>query len=281
MRHAPSSLFAGSPLRPGCATSSPRLRAGPPPHALHPFARTAGAQHGQCANPLLSVRGQSPPPWLRHPQPPVYAPHPAHTPSTPLRGRRGRSTDSAPTPSFPFADSPLRPGCATPHPRFTRSTPPTHPPPLCTRDGGTARTVRHPPPFRSRTIPPPGLRHPPPPVYAPRLARTPATPLRACRRRRVDSAPPPLFGRRGLPPPSVRGQSPPPALPFARMPGSQEAQRAHLSARGSPLRSGYAIPAWPARPPPLCAHAEGWCAPAHSSLTQPTLVPAPPCSRLT
>ena len=234
MRHAPSSLFAGSPLRPGCATSSPRLRAGPPPHALYPFAQTAGVQHGQCANPLLSVRGQSPPPWLRHP-----------------------------------------------HPWFTRSTPPTHPPPLCTRDGGTAQTVRHPPPFRSRTIPPPGLRHPPPPVYAPRLARTPATPLRACRRRRVDSAPPPLFGWRGLPPPSVRGQSPPPALPFARMPGSQEAQRAHLSARGSPLRSGYAIPARPARPPPLRAHAEGWCAPARSSLAQPALVPAPPCSRLT
>src|SRR6266702_5438480 len=129
--------------------------------------------------------------------------------------------------------------------------------------------------------PPPGLLHPPPPVYAPRLARTPATPLRACWRHRVDPPPPPLFGQRGLPPPSIHEQSPPPTLPFACMPGSQEAQRAHLSAHGSPLCSGYAIPTRPARPPPLHVHAKGWCAPVRSSLTQPALVPVPPCSRLT
>ncbi len=281
MRHAPSSLFAGSPLRPGCATSSPRLHTGPPPHALHPFAQTAGAQHGQCANPLLSIHGQSPPPWLHHPQPPVYASHPTHMPSTPLRGRQGCSTDSAPTPSFPFADSPLRPGCATLTPGLRAPPRPHTLHPFARATGAQHRQCATPLLSVRRQSPPPGLLHPPPPVYAPRLARTPATPLRTCRRRRVDSAPPPLFGQRGLPPPSVREQSPLPALPFARMPGSQEAQHAHLSAHGSPLCSGYAIPAQPARPPPLCTHAEGWCAPARSSLAQPALVPAPPCSRLT
>src|SRR6266702_7925695 len=171
VRHAPSSLFVGSPLRPGCATSSPRLRAGPPPHALYPFAQTAGVQHGQCANPLLSVRGQSPLPWLRHP-----------------------------------------------HPRFTRSTPPTHPPPLCTRDGGTAQTVRHPPPFRSQTIP---------------SARV---------------APPPTPSLCAPPRPHTRHA-------FAHMPEAQGGQCASPSFRAEGTAPTFRSRAVPPARPPLCAHA--------------------------
>ncbi len=286
---APSFLFVSSPLHPGCAI--PHLRAPPHPHALHPFAHVAGVQHRQCTTlpsfpfadnplhpgcatphpwftrpippthppplctpdggtaqtvrhpPLLSVHGQSPLPRLRHPPPPVYAPHPAHTPSTPLRAQRRCSTDSAPPSSFPFVDSPLCLGCTTPHPQFMCLTLPACLPPLCVHAGDAGGTV--------------------------------------CL---------PFFLGRGDCPPSFRKQSLPPALPFAHMPGAQEAQRAHLPTCGSPLCSGYAIPApqfyvphptRPVHPPPLHMHAKGWCTPVPSSPTQPMLVPAPPCSRLT
>jgi len=137
--------------------------------------------------------------------------------------------DSAPTPSFPFTDSPLRPGCTTPNPRFTRPTPPTCPPPLCADGRGAARTVRQPPHFRSRTVPSALVAPPSPLVYALHPAHTPSTPLHARRGHSTDSAPPPSF-------------------PFA----------------DNPLRLGcstphpqFTHPASPAHPPRLCAHAGG------------------------
>src|SRR6266702_5870686 len=49
----PSFPFADNPLRPGCTTPTPGVRAPPCPHALRPFARMAGAQHRQCATVTL------------------------------------------------------------------------------------------------------------------------------------------------------------------------------------------------------------------------------------
>src|SRR6266702_1963865 len=133
-------------------TTPPRSPALPTCLALCAHAR---AQERQCATPppfclraVLSTWGA--------PYPlPIYAPHPAHTPSTPLRVWQGRSTDSVP-PSPPFC-------WRTIPSAFTRPTPPTRPPPLCTCGGGAARTVHLPlflgggdcpPSFRDQSLPP-------------------------------------------------------------------------------------------------------------------------------
>src|SRR6266702_862462 len=95
----------------------------PAPPACLALCAHARTQERQCATPptfclraVLSARGA--------PYPlPVYAPHPAHTPSTPLCVRRGRSTDSAP-PSPPFRSRTISSA-------FTPPPPPPRPPPLC------------------------------------------------------------------------------------------------------------------------------------------------------
>ncbi len=214
-------------------TAPPRSPAPPACLALCAHART---QERQCATPptfclraVLSTWGA--------PYPlPIYAPHPAHTPSTPLRVWQGRSTDSVP-PSPPFC---LR----TIPSAFTRPTPPTRPPPLCTCGGGAARTVHLPlflgggdcpPSFRDQSLPP-AL----PFVHMPGVQEAQCAHLPA----------------HGSP---------------------------HRSGYAIPAPRFYVPhPTQPACPPPLHAHAEGWGAPPPpSSPAQPALVPAPPCSRLT
>src|SRR6266702_613281 len=196
-------------------TAPPRS---PAPPACLALCALAEAQERQCATPpplclraVLSARG------VPHPLP-VYAPDLPHTPSTPLRGRRGRSTDSAPTPSFPFADSPLRPGCATPHPPFTRPPPPTPPPPPCARRRGPARTARPPPPFPFTDNP------------------------------SAQVAPPPTPGLRAPPRPHTRHA-------FARMPEAQGGQCTSPSFRAEGTAPTFRSRAVPPACPPVCAHA--------------------------
>src|SRR6266702_6882520 len=106
----------------------------------------------------------------------------------------GHRRDSAPPPSFPFADNPLRPGCSTPHPRFTRPTLPAHPPRLCAHAGGAGWTVRLPLFSGGGDCPHLPFASSPPPPPPPFLARP---------------------GPRGdpPPPPSPAGGPPPPAPP--------------------------------------------------------------------
>jgi len=182
--------------------------------------------------------------------------------------------DSAPPPSFPFVDSPLCPGCATPHPQFTCPTLPTHPPPLCMRGRGTAWTVRHPPPFHLWTIPSaqvvppptPSLRTPPHLHTCYAFAHMPEVQGGQCASPsfRVEGTAP-TFHLQAVPPTC------PPICVHARVTGGTACPPFH------PWQS----PLLGLCHPPLCMHAEGWCTPACSSLAQPALVPAPPCSRLT
>src|SRR6266702_5970183 len=122
-----------------------------------------GCRRDSAPHPLLSVHGQSPLPRLHHPPPLAYAPHPTHTPSTPLHMRRRHSMDSAPPSSFPFVDSPLCLGCATCHPQFMHPTLPTCLPPLCVHARDAGGTVHLPfflgggdcpPSFRKQSLPP-------------------------------------------------------------------------------------------------------------------------------
>src|SRR6266702_1669053 len=146
-------------------------RPAPPPPTVPPFARAAGAQHGQCNTLLLSVRGQSPPTGLRHPPPPVYAPRLARTPVSPLRACRRRRGDSAPPPLSGRRGLP---------PFLSRAVPSAHPP-VCAHARGAGGTAR--PPSRLRQSPPLGLRHPRASVLRapPRPASAPSPFARACR----------------------------------------------------------------------------------------------------
>src|SRR6266702_1141656 len=220
------------------------------------------------------------------PPPSVYVPYPAYTPSTPLHARQGRSMDSAPPSSFPFTDSPLHPGCATPYPWFTCPTLPTHPLPLCVHDRGAARTVRHPPPFRSWIVPSTWVALPPTPsLRAP--PRLHACHPFACMRGTGGTVRIPLFPGGGdcLPFRSrVVPSACPPVCTHGRGTGGTACPPSLLQ-QSPPLWLRHPRPlALRAPPCPACmpspfarAHAKGWCAPACSSPTQPALVPAPPC----
>ena len=127
------------------------------------------------------------------------APRPACTSSTPFARTLGAGRTERP-PSLSVREQ-APPPRLLPLLRLTR-----HPPracalphPLCKCGGrGRGDSAHLPLPF----APPPGLRHPRPPVYdAPCLARPPP-PLHTCRGGTRDGASPPL----------VRGQSPPPGL---------------------------------------------------------------------
>src|SRR6266702_1088553 len=253
-----------------------------PPRLALPFVRMPGAQEGQCATPLLSVRGQQSPLPRLHPALPARPPPPLHTcwgqggqsvpppfPFTRKRLRPGcspspglcatrRACACSPTlcanvgrgaggavRTSPFR-SPLRPGFAIPAPRFTtRLTSPARLP-LCTHAGEAQGTV--PPPLSCVGSP----LHPgcaPPPCLTP-PARPPPL-LRAYRKRRRDGCA--HNGKATQRGPHVRGG------PHARGPRAKGPRvRGGLHARG-PCAKGRGTERWAVQPGKQTAEARRVC----------------------
>src|SRR6266702_3592748 len=261
-------------------TTPPRS---PRPPACLAVCAHAGAQERQCATPppfrSRTIPSPRVPPLpssrVAPPPPPGLRAAPTRRPSA--RAAGAQHGQCATLPSTRVAPPPTPGLCA----------PPTLHPFACTAGAqhGQCDTLLL---SVCGQSPPPGLRPPPPPGFPPRLARTPISPLRACWRRRGDSAPPPLSGRRGLPPFLSR------AVPSARPPVCAHARGAGGTARppSRPRQSpplGLRHPRPPVlRAPPRPASAPSPFARACRGMVRPRpapppspLVPAPPCRKLT